>query len=76
MKNLKIEFQSEKFRYAANFVAMKGAVDVKCAFVSFNTTIKVTRHELEDGRKVMAFKVIGFELTIPHKHVSLVMHGN
>lgn len=55
---------------------MKGAVDVKCSQVSTNTTIKVTRQELNDGRKVLAFKVIGFELTIPHKHVQLVVHGN
>lgn len=55
---------------------MKGAVDVHCAKVSFNTTIKVTRQELNDGRKVLAFKVTSFELEIPHKHVNLVVHGN
>jgi len=55
---------------------MKGAVDVHCAQVSFNATIKVTRQELNDGRKVLAFKVINFELEIPHKHVNLVVHGN
>ena len=69
-------FQSSKFRYRSSYIAMKGATDVRCRYVSFNVTIKATRQKLADGRDVLAFKATDFDFKIPRKHVSATVHGN
>lgn len=76
VKDIAMAFQSSKFRYRSSYIAMKGAVDVRCRYVSFNVTIKATRQKLNDGRDVLAFKVMDFDFKIPRKHVSATVHGN
>lgn len=76
VKDINMAFQSNKFRYRSSYVAMKGAVDVRCSYVSFNVTIKAAKQRLDSGRDVLAFKVTDFEFKIPPKHVSVVVHGN
>ena len=76
VKDINMAFQANKFRYRTSYIAMKGAVDVKCEYVSFNVTIKLTKQKLNDGRDVLAFKVSEFEFVIPEKHTSVVVHGN
>jgi hypothetical protein len=43
VKDINMAFQSNRFRYRASYIAMKGAVDVRCQYVSFNVTIKAGR---------------------------------
>lgn len=76
VKDIDMAFQSSKFRYRSSYIAMKGATDVRCRYVSFNVTIKAGKQMLADGRAILAFKVTDFEFHIPRKHVSLVVHGN
>lgn len=76
VKDIDMAFQSSKFRYRSSYIAMKGATDVRCRYVSFNVTIKATRQKLADGRDVLAFKATNFDFKIPRKHVSATVHGN
>lgn len=76
VKDIDMAFQSGKYRYRSSFVAMKGAADVRCQFVSFNVTIKATTQRLKDGRDILAFEVADFDFHLPNKHVSAVVHGN
>lgn len=69
-------FQASKFRYRSSYIAMKGATDVRCRYVSFNVTIRATRQKLADGRDVLAFKATNFDFKIPRKHFSATVHGN
>lgn len=43
VKDINMAFQSAKFRYRTTYIAMKGAVDVRCQYVSFNVTFKAVR---------------------------------
>ena len=61
VKDIDMAFQSSKFRYRSSYIAMKGATDVRCRYVSFNVTIKATRQKLADGRDVLAFKATNFD---------------
>lgn len=76
VKDIDMAFQSNKFRYSSSYVAMKGATDVRCQYVSFNVTIKATKQKLRDGRDVLAFQAVDFDFQIPRSHVSAVVHGN
>ena len=43
VKDIDMAFQSHKFRFMTSYIAMKGATDVRCRYVSFNITIKATK---------------------------------
>ena len=43
VKDINMAFQANRFRYRSGYIALKGAVDVRCQYVSFNVTIKATK---------------------------------
>lgn len=76
VKDIDMAFQSNKFRFMTSYIAMKGASDVRCRYVSFNVTIRATKQRLADNREVMVFKASDFDFKIPPSHVSATILGN
>jgi hypothetical protein len=76
VKDIDMAFQSHNFRFMTSYIALKGATDVRCRYVSFNVTIQAAKQKLSDNREILAFKATDFDFQIPPKHVSAVVHGN